>query len=305
MTNGVAPPPGSTGHGWGASARSAAGWNARAGQENFPVALRLLPAGRRGDLMGIYRYARSVDDLGDEPGVADRMAALDAVAADVTLLAATGRAELPFVDALAPLLARGVPAEPLLDLVEANRRDQVVTSYDTWEQLRGYCRLSADPVGRLVLAVFGVSDPERVAASDSVCTALQIIEHLQDVAEDHARGRRYLPAEDMARHGLTDSDLDAGSASPALRALAAELAWRARVLLAQGLPLAASLAGAPRVAVAGFTGGGLAALDGLAATGYDVLAAPGRTSRTRIAARTTGLLLAGGLVAGRNRGEGS
>jgi squalene synthase HpnC len=279
----------------GADTRTEASrWAGRAGQENFPVALRLLPAGRRDDLMRIYRYARSVDDIGDEPGVPDRLAALDAVAADVTLLAATGRADLPFVDGLAPLLGRGVPAEPLLDLVEANRRDQIVTSYDSWQELLGYCHLSADPVGRLVLAVFDVSGADRLAASDKVCTALQIVEHLQDVAEDRARGRRYLPAEDMDAHGVSDSDLDAASASPALRALAAELAWRARTLLAQGLTLSAGLSGPPRLAVAAFTGGGLAALDGLAAAGYDVLAPPRRTPRSRIAVRTAGLLLGAG-----------
>ena len=96
-----------------------------------------------------------------------------------------------------------LPTQPLFDLVQANRQDQVVSRYETFEDLVGYCRLSANPVGRMVLAIFGVATPQRNAWSDSTCTALQLVEHWQDVAEDALVGRVYLPLEDMRRFGVS------------------------------------------------------------------------------------------------------
>ena len=118
---------------------------------------------------------------------------------------------------LQPVLrAHSLPREPFARLIEANRVDQRVSRYQTWEELRGYCRLSADPVGELVLGVFDAADAARVELSDSICTGLQLTEHLQDVAEDHASGRIYIPLEDLTRFGAGEQDVAAASASPAV-----------------------------------------------------------------------------------------
>src|SRR6185312_4190217 len=118
-----------------------------------------------------------------------------------------GQARLPVIRALEPVVHElGVPIQPFLDLIAANRQDQIVSRYPTFSDLLGYCKLSANPVGRIVLYVFGVFTEARAGLSDQVCTALQLAEHWQDVAEDYQAGRIYLPAEDMARYGVTESD---------------------------------------------------------------------------------------------------
>ena len=156
-----------------------------------------------------------------------------------------------------------LPAAPLRRLLAANRRDQLVTRYETFEQLLDYCRLSAAPVGELVLHVLGAATPDRIVLSDRICAGLQITEHLQDVREDYARGRIYVPADDLARFGCGDADLRAGLATPPGRALLALEVQRARGLLAGGAPLAGTLTPRPRIAVAGFVAGGRRALDAL------------------------------------------
>jgi squalene-associated FAD-dependent desaturase len=197
-----------------------------------------------------------------------------------------------------------LPREPFLALIEANRRDQVVTRYQSWSELEGYCALSANPVGHLVLALFGAATPERILRSDDICTALQLVEHCQDVAEDLRRGRVYLPAEDLARHGCSEADLDAAAASPALRAVLSCEAERARDLLGAGVPLVASLRGAARVAVAGFVAGGLATVDALERVQHDVLAHPApRPRRTRLVRHGVRLLRGAGLA--RERASGA
>jgi squalene synthase HpnC len=253
----------------------------RSAGENFPVAPRLLPAALRRDLLAIYGYARLVDQLGDEaPGDRDRL--LVAVAADVDRLVA-GTPRLSLVADLLPLVRRGAPLQPLRDLIEANRRDQRRHRYRNFDELLDYCRYSADPVGRLVLHAVGAATPERIALSDRVCSALQVIEHLQDVGEDFRRGRVYLPADDRERYRVGDADLAAVSTSPRLRSLLALEAGRAEDLLTAGAPLVGTLGGAARIAVAGFVAGGRATLAALEDAGYDVLAAPVTASRRRIA----------------------
>lgn len=235
--------------------------------ENFPVALRLLPRKLRADLIAVYGVARVVDDLGDEaPG--DRIALLEAFRADLASVWETGRPEHPVLQRLVPTVAaRGLDREPFDRLVQANLVDQRVHRYGTYAQLREYCTLSADPVGRIVLAVFGVADPVATELSDRVCTALQLIEHWQDVAEDRRAGRVYLPQEDLAAFGVTEAELDAppgqGVASPALRRLMAFEITRAAELLDSGAPLLGMLHGWARLAVAGYVAGGRAAVDAL------------------------------------------
>jgi squalene synthase HpnC len=250
--------------------------------ENFPVASRLLPRAEREHLMALYGFARLADDIGDESS-GDRLAELDWLEGELDR-AFAGVATHPVLRRLEPTIrACHLERQPFLDLIEANRRDQTVTSYATWADLLGYCDLSANPVGRLVLAVFGSDTPERLARSDDVCSGLQVVEHLQDVGEDAHRGRVYLPADELAAAGCGPEDLLQPVASPELRAAVEAIAGRARaLLLGSGPPLARSLRGRPRWAVAGFCAGGLAALDAIAAAGHDVLSRPVRPSKPRI-----------------------
>jgi squalene synthase HpnC len=263
----------------------------RASGENFPVASRLLPRRLRSHLLALYGFARLVDELGDgmpPGGVADgptsqeRLACLDELEHDLDR-AYRGEAEHPLLRRLQPTLREcELPREPFARLIEANRMDQRVSRYDTWDQLRGYCELSANPIGELVLGVFGQATPARVTRSDEICTALQLTEHCQDVAEDLARGRVYLPAEDLARCGCTIADLSRSTAAGPLRETLAFECARARQLLAHGAPLIGELRGVhARLAVAAFVAGGRAALDAIERADYDVLAGPPRAGTAR------------------------
>ena len=178
----------------------------------------------------------------------------------------------------ATIAACDLPPEPFLRLIEANRSDQHVRSYERWSDLMDYCALSANPVGELVLRVFGLASPERIRQSDAVCSALQVIEHCQDIREDLARGRVYLPLEDLALHCCNLEDIEAASVSPGLRDVLALECTRASALLDEGAPLVRSLRGWPRVAIAGYVGGGRAALSALARANFEVLALTPRPS---------------------------
>jgi squalene synthase HpnC len=265
---------------------------AKARHENFPVASHLLPKKTRASLMAIYGFARLTDDLGDE-AKGDRMAMLDWLEADLDR-AAAGEAVHPVLRQLTPVIeGLELSLDPFRALIEANRMDQRVTRYQSFGDLVDYCMLSAAPVGQLVLAVFGVFTPDRVALSDKVCIGLQLVEHLQDIGEDAGRGRVYMPQEDLRRYGCTEGDLSAVHASPALRALVAMEVARARELLGAGAPLAASLRPRPRAAVAGFVAGGQAALDSIDQARNDVLGTLCRPRKLRFAGRAlTGLLAA-------------
>ncbi|MFJ4840862.1 squalene synthase HpnC [Streptomyces sp. NPDC088746] len=273
----------------------------KAADENFPVAPFFLPRAWRDDLMAVYGFARLVDDIGDgdlapggadarhlglEPGQAeDRLAVLDALEADLyRVFRSTGDdPHHPLMRALRPTVRRcALTPEPFLGLVEANRQDQKVRRYGTYGDLLAYCELSANPVGRLVLQITGTASPERIRRSDAVCTALQIAEHLQDVAEDLGRDRIYLPAEDMARFHVGEPDLAAPSAGAAVRSLIAFEAERARDLLDEGVPLVGSVHGRLKLLLAGFVGGGRAALGAVTAAGFDVLPGPPRPTAPRL-----------------------
>lgn len=238
--------------------------------ENFPVALRVLPARARDHLRRAYVYARFVDDVGDR-AAGDRLALLDVVDQDVQQLAG-GTPRLAPVRDLAPLVAAdGLSLQPLHDLVEANRRDQSVSRYATFDELLDYCRLSAAPVGRIVLAIAGVTDPAAIAESDKVCAALQVLEHCQDVGEDFAAGRVYLPATDLDRFHVPDDDLRASMTSARLRRVIELETSRAEQLLADGRPLIQRLRRWARLAVIGYVAGGLATISALRRADYDVL----------------------------------
>jgi squalene synthase HpnC len=248
--------------------------------ENFPVALRVVPAVPRAHLMRVYAYARFVDDVGDE-ATGDRMALLDAIETDVRALW-TGAPRLSVVAALRALIDDcGVPPEPFLDLIQANRLDQTVRSYATFEDLLAYCRYSAAPVGRLVLYIAGAVTPRNLADSDVVCSALQVLEHCQDVGEDARAGRVYLPAADLGT--LHDGDLTSTVASPALRRVIRTQVDRAVSLLGAGAPLVRRLGGWSRLAVTGYVAGGYATADALRRADYEVLARAVRPAKARTA----------------------
>jgi squalene synthase HpnC len=231
----------------------------------------VLPARIRGHLRAVYDVARVIDDLGDA-SAGDRTAALIAFRTDLARLWHGGTPRAVVLRSLAPtVVACDLPEQPFLDLIEANLRDQTTVQYATYDELLDYCTLSANPVGRLVLLIFGASTPGRVELADRVCTALQIIEHCQDIAEDYRAGRRYLPLEDLRRFGVAPADFGADRPTPALRALLRFEADRAEALLRDGAALVGDLRGWPRLAVAGYVAGGLAAVAALRRGGWSVL----------------------------------
>jgi squalene synthase HpnC len=257
---------------------------AKASAENFPVALRVLPKRYRAHLTALYGFARLVDDIGDEPlpglppgATAEtitktRLALLDDLQQDVAKIYGPDQPQLDAIRALKVTVTEcGIPRKPLDDLIQANRQDQLVTRYETYEELRKYCELSANPVGEVVLYIMSAATPDRIRASDSICTALQLIEHTQDVAEDLGNGRVYLPREDMERFGVTERELAEPRAAENVRQLITFEADRAERLLDEGAPLIGTLHGAARIAVAGYLAGGRAALKAIADNNFDVL----------------------------------
>jgi squalene synthase HpnC len=255
--------------------------DARAQTENFPVVSLLAPREARPHLRAIYGFARLVDNLGDEaPG--DRSALLDELERE---LAGSPRTAI-MARLQATIEACDLPHEPFLRLIQANRIDQRKVRYESWEEIRDYCRYSAEPVGRLVLGVYGRADePELVAMSDDVCTGLQLVNFVQDPPRDLALGRVYLPQEDLRRFGVRDEDL-VGPATPNTTALLEFEADRARRLLMRGLPLASALGRRAGKSVALYARGGLAALDALERARWDVFSSRPAPSRWTFAKLT-------------------
>jgi squalene synthase HpnC len=267
---------------------------AKAANENFPVASLLLPRAVRRHLLAIYGFARLVDDLGDEaPG--DRLAHLDRIERDLDRIYAGAAPSHPLLAELAATVhAFDIPRPPLGRLIQANRQDQTVRRYPRFEDLVAYCELSANPVGHLVLYVFEAVTPQRLELSDAICTALQLTEHWQDVAEDLARDRVYLPQEDLARFGVDHADLAAPHAGERVRQLLEFEVGRTAELFDRGAPLVGSLRGRARLAVAGFLAGGRAALAAIIGCGYDVLSVSPKPTRRRLARELSSILLGKG-----------
>jgi squalene synthase HpnC len=267
----------------------------QAAYENFPVALRLLPRRAQNHLRRVYRYARFVDDVGDSAR-GDRLALLAFIDIDVRALFAeappqSGGPHLPIVrDLQAAVDECGLPLQPLLDLIEANRVDQLVSAYETFDDLLAYCRLSAAPVGRIVLHIAGAVTERNVADSDAVCAALQVLEHCQDVREDAVAGRVYLPAADVRTAGAQRAEFDADTTSAPLRQVIAEQVDRAAAMLGAGRPLVGRLSGWSRLAVAGYVAGGLATVDALRRADHEVHARHVSPSKRGTALHTVRLI---------------
>jgi squalene synthase HpnC len=272
---------------------------ARSHYENFVIGSHLMPRAKRRWLAAIYAVVRVADDMADEGSPAATAAERDARVAALEawergLEAAAGGGDAPhFAQRAAGEAVRvlGLPLAPFRALFRAFRRDLVQDRYESFEDLLGYCRDSANPVGELVLRLFGVvPDARLAAASDAICTGLQLVNHWQDVAGDARRGRIYLPLEDLARFGVRRESVLAGEDSPALRRLLAFETARARALLDSGAELVAQLHGRLRLEVALFRRGGLAACDALARAGYAVQSGP-----PRLGGRDRLRIFAGGL----------
>lgn len=243
--------------------------------ENFSIGTLLLPREIRKHMYALYAFARGVDDLGDEFR-GDRMRRL--FWWERHLLAAFGHGRVPagprpatFIALECTLRELDLPLEPFLRLIEANRRDQIITRYATFPEVLDYCTCSADPVGRLVLAVFGYRDESLYEYSDSICTALQLTNFWQDVERDYAKGRIYIPKEDMVRFGVEEKDLLRSRATTAFRAMLRFQVRRTRNFFEKGRPLSDKVAGRFRVDLQLFTRGGEAVLDAIEAQKFDVL----------------------------------
>ncbi len=249
---------------------------ARAHYENFPIGSWLLPRHLRRDLAAVYAFARAGDDLADEGSDVGRLDRLDEF--EATLLACAGdpaSVDDPIFVALGhTLTARRLPVQPFRDLITAFRRDAAgdTASMATIDALYEYCRCSANPVGRIVLGLFGHHDAERQARSDDICTALQLTNCWQDVAGDLERGRVYLPQDDLDRFGGSRDALAQRRVTPGFRELLRFEVARARALFERGLPLAGMVTGRLRREVRLFARGGMAILDRIDAVDGDVFA---------------------------------
>lgn len=239
--------------------------------ENFTVASRLLPRGLRQHVCNVYAYCRWADDLADEIGDPQRSLALLDWWEGQLDACYSGKAVHPVFVALAETIREfDIPREPFGDLLTAFRQDQRTTRYETFDELLGYCRCSADPVGRLVLYLGRCCTPERARRSDSICTGLQLANFWQDVARDWARGRIYLPLADCRRFGFDEADFARQEADDRFRRLLAFEVDRAERHLLDGLPLAAEMPRGLRLPVALFAQGGLVTLKAIRRQDYDV-----------------------------------
>ena len=280
---------------------------AAAHYENFAVSTRLVPVDLRQDLANVYTYARWSDDLADESSEKNATAALAAWREGLEDCFA-GRPRHPIFVALAKTVQRhDLVIDPFADLLDAFTQDQRMVRYETREQLLAYCRRSADPVGRIVLALAGCRDSQRVALSDAICTGLQLVNFWQDIRRDREAGRIYLPAEDRRRHGVEEAMLDADQAEPELIALVREEVDWARRFFDQGAPLVKKAPHVLRPAIGLFLGGGREVAQAIEKAGYDTLRwrpTLSRLAKARLAVSATFGMVRSRLAAGR-RGIGA
>lgn len=241
--------------------------------ENFPVASFLLPRRLVPAVEAIYAFARSADDIADEGDAAPaaRLADLEGYRSKLDLIAAGGTPDDPMFERLADIIAQHrLPLKPMRDLLSAFSQDIETTRYPNYQALCGYCAHSANPVGLLMLKLYGADGKRNEADSDAICTALQLINFLQDVAIDWDKQRIYIPLEDLARFGVSEADIAQGIAGAEWRALMAFEVERARALMLSGAPLAKRLPGRIGWELRLVVQGGLRILERIERAGYDV-----------------------------------
>lgn len=257
--------------------------------ENFHVASWFLPKALRPHFHSIYAYCRISDDLGDEVGdTSVALALLDLWGLELDACY-EGRARHPVFVALAETIrACGIPKEPFADLLTAFRQDQVVTRFESMDDVLAYCHYSANPVGRLVLYACGEVSAENFRLSDATCSALQLANFWQDVRVDYAKNRVYLPQADMRRFGVTDDTIAAGMTTPEFRALMRHEVEYARSLFEQGLPLIGRVNRELALDLDLFSRGGLEILNAIEKQDFDVLSvrpAIGKGTKIQLALR--------------------
>jgi squalene synthase HpnC len=264
---------------------------ARACEENFPVVTRLLPLRYRRHVAAVYAFARLVDDISDEAAAPARAGLLDSLETDFDRMLA-GAPQLPVMCTLSSTIsACRLPVEPFRRLIYAGRQDQNVTRYATFDDLLDYCALAADPIGHILLHIFGAATPQRLRIGESLSRALQLIDIVQDVKQDFQNGRIYLPQDDLVRFDCGEEDLIAPVAGARVRRLIAFETRRAGRLLDEGAQIVHSLRGFARLATAGYVAGGRATIAAINAADYDVLAQRPAAPTSRLLGHLLGTLL--------------
>jgi len=241
--------------------------------ENFPVASLLLPARLRPPVEAIYAFARGADDIADEGDAPDafRLARLADYSRALDAIEAGHRPEQePFAGAGRAIDEHRLPVQLFRDLLDAFSQDVRVKRYADFDALLDYCRRSANPIGRLLLHLFGYTDAESLRRSDAICSSLQLINFWQDVAVDWDKGRVYIPQEDLARHGITEAAIAQRVADGPWRELMAFECARARGMLMDGAPLGRTLPGRLGLEIRAVVAGGAAILDKIDAVQGDV-----------------------------------
>lgn len=241
--------------------------------ENFPVASVLLPRPLRPAVVAIYQFARTADDFADEGDVAPsrRLASLRSYERAIDAIGERRPPPEPPFPALAAAIDRHqLPLAPFRDLLSAFRQDVTVSRYANYLDLRDYCRRSANPVGRLLLHLYGAATPANLAFSDAICTALQLVNFWQDVAADWTRGRIYIPREDLDRHAVVEDDIADARCSERWQALMAFEVKRTRRMLETGRPLTRTLPWRQGLELAAVLAGGHRILDGIESARGDV-----------------------------------
>jgi squalene synthase HpnC len=241
--------------------------------ENFPVASILLPARLRPAVQVIYAFARSADDIADEGDAqpAERLAALQRYEAALADIERQIPQQDPLFAALAAVMRQyRLPSAPLLALLSAFRQDVVTTRYRAFPDLLDYCARSADPVGAIMLHLYGEADARNLRESNAICSALQLINFWQDVGIDWQKSRIYLPLEDLQRFGVDETDIAAGTVTPAWRNLMAFEVARTRAMLQSGIPLALRLPGRIGWELRLVVQGGMRILERIEQADYDV-----------------------------------
>jgi squalene synthase HpnC len=257
--------------------------------ENFPVASVLLPAALREPVGAIYAFARSADDFADEGDRSpeERLALLNDYRTELAAIKSRCPSQHPIFLRLRPVIAgHGLPLDLFYDLLDAFSQDIIKTRYATFMELKDYCRRSADPVGRLLLKLFRADSADNLRRSDAVCSALQLINHWQDVAIDWTKDRVYLPAEDLMRFEVTEGQIASGTIDDRWRSLMRFQVNRARALMLEGAPLGRLLPGRIGLEIRAIVAGGLRILDKIEAVDFDVFRRRpvlGRTDWLRVA----------------------
>jgi squalene synthase HpnC len=241
--------------------------------ENFPVASVLLPRRLRKPVAAIYHFARAADDIADEGESSNevRLGQLDEFRDELNHIANNEAPFTPlFRNLAAEIHSHDLPMQPFYDLLDAFSQDVVKKRYTDFDDLLDYCRRSANPVGNLLLHLYGEATPVNMAYSDDICTSLQIINFWQDAAKDYAIGRVYLPQDEMAKYGVSENQIAQSITNDAWRALMKFQVDRARAMMIHGKPLGSILTGRVGLEMRMIIAGGLRVLDKLENAQYDM-----------------------------------